>query len=881
MNSVNAILLRRDGLVFLEPEDSKASEDTFDAFENEVLALGFTLSLELRRVMSSADDASLEKLSAWLLPQLRNTIGVPSAQPLFRQFPRNIPKNTWKLYVQRVLAYWTQEPEQPCVLCGNSSSVHPINPCGHLVCRECWDGSHYSGCPICHRHVDASDPFLKPAPARDKLQLYTSSLKRLDLGTDRLTRVERITKTILQKTTPLTPQEKTDLLEIVKHFGSRVLEWLPQRIPIKETMALCLASVLRDPKTWSLQLEVLQTHLKTATDVLRLLAVLNGEDGSLSPVTKQTKTWIETIKNAIPTLPVTYQKQQRQYVQNLFTHYFPKQKSLPRAARKGLLGILEHFALPNLIEDMRRYPNRWKRAGEMLHPLEYQKRFPKIALVFSMLRGQSKLEPQVKERFQAVVAVPNLNFFNGAYRYSSWVNRVESALANRTLESLPKLLSERPGEYARRLDHALRLSFAQPAQTSAMLEAFKQIVPRLTSPMLLQLQAHFAARGQRLRRRVFFPKGEVMLSYAIKDTREMLPDSILEPVCTVMLEELLSRASRQSKFATALIDSGLKELLVPFSERSSSKALIALPRGSTQGIPDGQWLRLFMHWMQQEPYRVDLDLSFSFFDANWKFVEKCDFTNLAAKDNSYIHSGDYTDAPAPNGASEYIDLHLEKLLKRGIRYAMMIVFSYNSVPFDQMPYAFAGVMQRAGKSGEIFEPRTVQNRFDLSGNAQIAIPLYLDLQARKMQWLDIKLTPEGMNHQVGGYYQKLSAIGKDFQNYFSSGTRATLWQLACIHAAARSEMVLIRAANEVRRFEKGHSNNLEFYQRIVQEQAGILEQSEFTTPMLSYLVRADFTPPENSEMYALYWNDIATNAVSKKHASDLVDQLSLTSTNRT
>jgi hypothetical protein len=404
-------------------------------------------------------------------------------------------------------------------------------------------------------------------------------------------------------------------------------------------------------------------------------------------------------------------------------------------------------------------------------------------------------------------------------------------------------------------------------------------VPRLTSPMLLQLQAHFAARDKRLRRRVFFPKGEVMLSYAIKDTRITLPNSVIEPLCTMLLEELLHRAAMQTKFGAALLDTGLQDLLVPFSERSSSKALIALPRGSTQRIPDGQYLRLFMHWMQQEPYRVDLDLSFSFFDANWKFVEGCDFTNLSAPDKSYLHSGDYTDAPAPHGATEYIDLHLEKLLKRGIRYAMMIVFSYNSVPFDQMPYAMAGIMQRSDKTGEIFEPRTVQHRFDLSGNAQIAIPMYVDLQAKNMQWLDIKLTPEGSNHQVGGYHQKLSAIGKDFQNYFSSGTRATLWQLACIHAAARSETVFVRDEHgKVKQFEKGNASPLEFYRSVVQhEENTILEKPELTRAMLCYVVRADFVPPAGSEMYALYWNDTPRTALLKQSASDLVDQLRLKS----
>ncbi|WP_449481451.1 RING finger family 4 domain-containing protein [Streptomyces avidinii] len=40
----------------------------------------------------------------------------------------------------------------------------PVAPCAHLVCRACWDGADYSGCPVCHRGIDPADPFLRPAP---------------------------------------------------------------------------------------------------------------------------------------------------------------------------------------------------------------------------------------------------------------------------------------------------------------------------------------------------------------------------------------------------------------------------------------------------------------------------------------------------------------------------------------------------------------------------------------------------------------------------------------------------------------------------------------------------------------------------------------------
>jgi hypothetical protein len=293
---------------------------------------------------------------------------------------------------------------------------------------------------------------------------------------------------------------------------------------------------------------------------------------------------------------------------------------------------------------------------------------------------------------------------------------------------------------------------------------------------------------------------------------------------------------------------------------------VRLPRSAPAPCWLGCWL---------EPYRVDLDLSFSFFDTNWRFLEGCDFTNLASPDGAYIHSGDYTDAPEPSGASEYIDLNLEKLQKRGVRYCMMIVFSYNSVPFDQMPYATAGIMHRSDSSGEIFEPRTVQNRFDLTGNAQIAIPLYVDLERLQMQWLDIKLTPEGMNHQVMGYHKKLGAIGKDFQNYYAAGTRPTLWQLACLHAATRANTVQVRTEKGLEVFTKGTATPLEFYWRIVKQTApeDILEQSSLEPNSLAYLLRRNLELPPESEVYALYWQDLPSTNLKKKRIGNLLDGL--------
>src|SRR6266498_3542546 len=60
--------------------------------------------------------------------------------------------------VDRILTAWFQTPDQPCVLCDTDDTVAPVNPCGHLVCRACFDGADFSACPICHRRINPDDP---------------------------------------------------------------------------------------------------------------------------------------------------------------------------------------------------------------------------------------------------------------------------------------------------------------------------------------------------------------------------------------------------------------------------------------------------------------------------------------------------------------------------------------------------------------------------------------------------------------------------------------------------------------------------------------------------------------------------------------------------
>jgi hypothetical protein len=434
-----------------------------------------------------------------------------------------------------------------------------------------------------------------------------------------------------------------------------------------------------------------------------------------------------------------------------------------------------------------------------LHVFERWHEFPNVALAFATLRG-TVLSPEtdfgqallarVRELPDAFPTLPVEGGFQ--VRFRSWSAQVEEALRRKELDGALRLLRQRPGELLRRLDHVARTALAggdgasHERQLVATLEA---AAPRAAPALLLTAAAHLRRRHAPFARRVFFPKGEATHAWGTEDRRPLLPGDTIGQLVGPLERELLRRAERLPPLPQALLDERLEDLLVPLSEKAASRALVAVPRGSVLDLPRGEHLRFFVHWTEPKDARVDLDLSVALYDAKWWLVGLCDYTNLRLPDDAAVHSGDITSGPPPLGGAEFLDVHAPALLKQGVRYAVPVVFSFNSVPFDRMEDAFAGFMVREGQGGPRFDPATVEQRFDLQGSAKISVPLVIDLVERRLRWVDVKVPSEDVFHSVRRARGDLAHFGKDTMAYFGTGARPTLWELACVHAAARTRTV--------------------------------------------------------------------------------------------
>ncbi|MNH98758.1 hypothetical protein D3C73_515050 [compost metagenome] len=435
-----------------------------------------------------------------------------------------------------------------------------------------------------------------------------------------------------------------------------------------------------------------------------------------------------------------------------------KFRKFRRPERRLLLELLEQCG--NKVEDMLRYKNRWIRLGEILHPAEYKHKYDGCKEAFDILRNNKP--------------------------YATFGGKVESALRQKDSNLAADLLKNRAGEFARRLDHLLRIS----KNALPMVEKFAEIAADVSTPVLLQVMAHFQHRNERQELRTFFPKGNVAKAVAIQN---MLPDieaKTCETIVQICKSTLMNRFSELPSLGDVYIDERLRQYVMPFSQRSASKALRTIVRGSRLEMPEGDTIRFFLWWKEgtvngKHTGRVDIDLSAVMYDEQWQYVEHISYTNLRSDPYKAAHSGDITSAP--QGACEFIDIDIPSVVKYGGRYIVASLNSFTEQPYCELPECFAGwMMRKFPKSGEIFEPATVLDRIDIAADTRIAIPVIMDLVEREVIWCDLALQkhPHYYNN-VEGNQQGMVLMGKAM----TSLKKPNLHDLFMLHAMARGRIV--------------------------------------------------------------------------------------------
>lgn len=531
-----------------------------------------------------------------------------------------------------------------------------------------------------------------------------------------------------------------DIQDICWYFANvpDIAFQLPEAIPNKENAAYIGACCIRnDPMADAGRLK---KYIRTAADVLRLAAALS--DGDLSLAKK--------------------------------VHF----KSFKRRERRILMELL--VSSSGLLEEMHHRPEVWKRLGERLHPGEFlAPQYARVRNAFEKLREGRHIE--------------------------NFAGKVEKALLEHDVERALLLLKERPGELARRLDLLLRLEPAGAQKTDferrmqklrlqkAVLDAFELTAGQVATPVLLQVRTHFQYRNQH-NLRYYFPKGKLSQARTIKNIGIPLKTAVCQKIVSVCEQALIRRFSDLPSMGKVYLSEEFKNYIVPFNQRSASKAARTLVRGSRLPV-DGsaEAVRGFIWWTNLEDGgRVDIDLSAAIFDEHWQYLEHVSYTNLRSARYQACHSGDITNGgPARgDGACEFLDVDMDSIVRYGGRYVVYQVYNYTVQPFSDIPRVFFGYMERQEvNSGEIFEPRLVRQKIDLATESVVTVPMILDCVGRRMIWCDMALNLWACRSNLGGNNLESNLSGVTLACYAMVNMHKTnLYDLLSMHICGRGEL---------------------------------------------------------------------------------------------
>lgn len=658
----NILKMKRKFMCPFTTEGVTSNINLVKAINLEVIAFGYTLSAELIIQLESLTKEDLQKVYKFLMGTLSEMVGDKVChKPLFVNFPNDVP-DEFEYLISRVTGYL-----------GNFFGIEKgtLLSCGHYIDEDKFDLKKFGACPICQRQVDEDigqgDVKL---PLSEITPLKIIDLVGCNYGFE-------LFENILNKKS-MSSMDKQYVENFVEDYWGKDAFINPKDISSKENKTFLLNILYRKGKAIRFE-----NWFKSSTDVLRFINAINNGDVSLK---------------------------ERCYY-----------KSMSRKLRKSLLNMLNKVGT---VDDMWNYKEHWIILGQLLHPGEYKKKFPKANSLFNIIRevGNSKC----------------------SFNY-----KLDKALKERNINKMVELLKDKPSLYARYLDIMLRYGLK-----GFILDVFIQIIDKVEINILLTLWKYFKTRNKNQDFRYFFPKGNVTkVKILEEDNRKyFLTDDCCHIRDIIEKEIVYKRFSERESLGKVYIDPNLEKVILPFNSRGDSTSLNPMTKGSRIKMLDKETIRMFCHWKGD----CDVDLSVAFYDEEWRKISHVSYTNL--KTLGVVHSGDIQ--RATNGATEFIDIDRSDMDER-IRYAVMGCIVYSGDTFDNIEETFAGVMMRdQTNEGQIFEPKTIEHKFDIEANAKYVIPMIFDLKENEIIWTDLALKGKEQYNRVENANENLIMIGK-------------------------------------------------------------------------------------------------------------------------
>jgi hypothetical protein len=221
----------------------------------------------------------------------------------------------------------------------------------------------------------------------------------------------------------------------------------------------------------------------------------------------------------------------------------------------------------------------------------------------------------------------------------------------------------------------------------------------------------------------------------------------LEQETFLLKEEWLTEIVNAIK---AEVKARQKETVVDLDARSryvklpSNNADAVLPygRGTVFIIPDNiNFIRTATYWEAPGKGTVWFDNGWNFFDSEWKSIGTVCWNSTEGMKPASVFSGDpVSGTNAAGKAAQLIDLYLDELSKKKVRFAVWNILCYSRVAFSGVKEVL-GLLEMGEKAteGKLIEPSRASFAFPITGDSMTKYICYVDVEKRHLVYLDANL----------------------------------------------------------------------------------------------------------------------------------------------
>ena len=559
--------------------------------------------------------------------------------------------------------------------------------------------------------------------------------------------IEKLFIDLLSSNVTLSEQYLDDVCVLTNNKSIKELEKYMEYIQMKETLTTVSSYILKKEG-------VLVGNFKTATDILRLIAKISEDE-----------------------------------LNNKHIHF----AYFSRTELSQLMTKLEN--LQNPMPDIKRYSKPWHTFFKLYAKKINFNKYPKVRKVVDILFG-------------------DITYMTERGKINEQIKRLPT-MSEEDLDNLVKEFTIFYGDYVREI--LSLLNKAKENQYEKLLIGLENCVDKVNTRVLFQLYdriINLKAKDKTIPRLVNSKGKWRRLKESIS-----LSDELLNRVLQIVEDGIKTQLKEKENLGKVFIDEDYKNIMLTTSEKDSNVSLRPMTRGSRIKFnPNAEVLRFFVAWKNLDEKtlkelntiydRVDVDLSALTFNENLEFNDVVAYYNQ--KKSGFAFSGDITNAP--EGALEYIDVFdLERLKKKGNRYILMQIRSYNGYTFEEINSVYAGVMELTSieaKEKKNMYSTAITEGFQIVSSERTTNTILVDLKNYEYIWLDMNMDSYKLDiFQNALNYEEIPYLN-DMLRYFSRKQYVTMYDLLKLNADVRGVLTKDKKEADVI-FEKvDNKNNL-------------------------------------------------------------------------